>query len=294
MILIVGATGNLGGFVARQLIAKGHPVRAMTRDRTRATALEAIGAEVVTGDLRDPESLRAATRGARAVVSASHSILGAGKSSSAHVDDEGQRALIAAAKEAGVAHFIFTSIMDAAANHPVDFWRTKDKIEKHLESSGLRYTIVRPSAFMEIHAYELLGKAVMAGKRVMMFGPGNNPRNFVASEDVAKLIVRALEDVSFRGKTIPIGGPENLTDNQVVEVFERVAGRTASVTHIPLPFLKAISGVVQAFHPGVSRIIKSGIANETTDQTFDYRTVPSEYSVELTKLEDWARSRAQA
>jgi uncharacterized protein YbjT (DUF2867 family) len=152
MILLVGGTGNLGGHVARQLLAKGHPVRAMTREPMEASTLEAAGAEIVRGDLRDMDSLRAATRGVRAIVSASHSMLGVGRSSSARVDGDGQHALIVAAKDAGVAHFVFTSVLGASTSHPVNFWRTKARIERHLEGSGLGYTIIRPSAFMEIHA----------------------------------------------------------------------------------------------------------------------------------------------
>lgn len=293
MILLVGATGTLGGHVARQLLDKGHRVRAMTRDPERASALRAAGADVVRGDLRDIESLRSATRGVRAVVSASHSILGARSSSSARVDDEGQRALIAAATDAGVGHFVYLSALGASPSHPVDFWRTKERIERHLEASTLCSTIIRPSAFMEMHAYELIGKAVMKGKRVVLFGPGNNPRNFVAAADVATLVVRALEDERLRGKgsTIEIGGPENLTSREVVATFERVAGTTAKVTHVPLPVLRAFSQLLTPVHQGVSRILKATSVAETTDQRFDSAPLLARFPMTLTRLEDWARSQ---
>ncbi|MDQ3244402.1 MAG: SDR family oxidoreductase [Gemmatimonadota bacterium] len=291
MILIVGATGRLGGHAARQLLEKGHAVRAMTRDPARARDLETAGAEVVQGDLRDTESLRHATRGARAVISSSHSMLGAGRSSSARVDDEGQRALIAASKEAGVAHFVFTSVLGASSDHPVDFWRTKERIERHLESSGLRHTIVRPSAFMEIYAYDLIGKPVTTGKRVMLLGPGTNPRNYVAAADVARLVVLAIEDVRLRGRTVEIGGPENLSAHQVVETFERVTGKKAKVSHVPLPMVRLISGMMGTFHPGVGRILKAAIVGETTDQTFELASLLAEFPIELTPLEDWVRAR---
>ena len=291
MILLVGATGTLGGHVARQLLDKGHRVRAMTRDPARASALRAAGADVVRGDLRDIESLRAATRGVRAVVSASHSILGARSSSSARVDDEGQRALIAAATDAGVGHFVYLSALGASHSHPVDFWRTKERIERHLEASTLCSTIIRPSAFMEMHAYELIGKAVMKGKRVVLFGPGNNPRNFVAAADVATLVVRVLEDERLRGSTIEIGGPENLTSREVVATFERVAGAKAKVTHVPLPVLRAFSQLLTPVHQGVSRILKATSVAETTDQRFDAAPLLARIPMTLTRLEDWARSQ---
>ena len=290
MILIVGATGTLGGHVARQLLAKGHPVRAMTRDPARATALEAAGAEVVRGDLRDPASLRAAVRGVHAVVSASHSMLGVGKSSSARVDDEGQRALIAAAKDAGVGHFVFTSVIGASPNHPVDFWRTKERIEQHLKQSGLRYTIVRPSAFMEIYAYELIGKAVMAGKRVVLLGQGNSVRNMVAAVDVASCIVLALEDERWRGETIEVGGPQNVSGAQILAVFEAMAGTRAKVTRVPLSVLRVMASVAQTVHPGVGRILKAAIVAEMTDQTFDPTPLMARCPMTLTPLDEWARA----
>ena len=294
MILIVGATGNLGGHVARQLLQQGLAVRAMTREPMRASALEAAGAEIVRGDLRDKESLRTATRGVRAVVSASHSILGAGKSASARVDDDGQRALISSAKEAGVAHFVYLSALGASASHPVDFWQTKERIERHLERSGLPHTIIRPSAFMELHAYELIGKAVMNGTRVVLFGPGNNPRNFVAEADVARLVVLALVDDRLRGQTIEIGGPENLTTRQVVGTFERVSGKSARVSHIPLAALRVLSRVAQPLHSGASRLFRATVVGETTDQTFDAAPLLARFPIQLTSLEDWARSRGVA
>ena len=291
MILIVGATGHLGGHIARQLLEQGHPVRAMTRDPVRASALAAAGAEIVTGDLRDGTSLRAATRGVRAVVSASHSMLGAGTSSSTRVDDDGQRALIDAAREAGVTHFIFTSVRDASVSHPVDFWRTKARIERYLVDSGLPCTIIRPSAFMEVHADALIGKAVVRGKRVVLFGPGSNPRNFVAAADVARLIVIALTDRRLHGATIEIGGPENLTSTQVLATFEKVAGTRAKVIHVPLSMLRLMSALLQPLHSGVSRILKSTIVGETTDQRFNAAPMLARFPLVLTRLEDYARAR---
>jgi uncharacterized protein YbjT (DUF2867 family) len=223
-------------------------------------------------------------------VSASHALLGAGKNSSARVDDVGQRALINAAKDAGVGHFIYTSVLGASATHPVDFWRTKERIERYLIASGLPYTIIRPSAFMEVHAHELIGKAVLAGKAVVLFGPGTNPKNFVAAADVAALVVLALEDERLRGATVDIGGPENLSSRQVVGVFERVTGRPARIVHLPLPVLRVASRLLQPLHQGVSRILQAGIVAETTDQRFNPAPLLAFIPLKLTRLEDWTHA----
>ncbi len=291
MILVVGATGTLGRKVTRLLLRGGSQVRAMTRVVPNADELKALGARPVRGDLTDQGSLEFAVRGARAVVAAAHSILGRRDSASSLVDDAGHRDLIDAAKEAGVEHFVYTSVVGASADHPIDFWRTKARIERYLEESGMPYTIIRPTAFIEMHAYELIGKNVIEGKRVMLFGKGRNPRNFVAAEDVAKAINGALQIPSLRGQSIDIGGPENLTANQVVESFERVSGRKAKVSHIPLPVVKMMSSAIQLVHPGIDRVMKLGVVNETTDQTFDPSRFRTLMPVTLTTLEEWIKNR---
>jgi uncharacterized protein YbjT (DUF2867 family) len=287
VILVVGATGTLGSLLTRALVAKGHSVRALTRNPSKAAELAALGVEVIRGDLRDAESLRSATRDVRTVVSAAHAMLGRGADSSKAIDDAGQRALIDAATNAGVEHFIFTSVRGASPDYPVDFWRTKYRVERYLVNSGLAWTIVRPTAFIEMHAYELIGKAVLTGRRVVMFGPGTNPRNFVAARDVAALVVLAIEDETLRGEIIEIGGPENLTGNQVVETFEKLGGRTAKVSHLPLGLVRFLAQAFRPLHPGVSRVMSGGVVSETTDQTFDATNFLARYPIPLTPLGEW-------
>lgn len=263
----------------------------MTRMQSKADELKKRGASIVKGDLRDPESLEFAVRGVTTIISATHSMLGKGESSVALVDDEGQRSLIEAAKLANVSHFIYTSVFGASLDHPVDFWQTKARVERFLRDSGLPYTIIRPTAFMELHAYELIGKFVENGKRVMMFGSGTNPRNFVSARDVAKLIVAATDDSRMRGEVIEVGGPENLTANQVADIFGKVSEKKAKVTHLPLAVAKAVSSAIHGIHPGVSRVIKSAVLSESTDQTFDSSSLVAKYPIKLTNLQDWARTR---
>ena len=291
MILVVGATGTLGRKVVRTLLASGEHVRAMTRILAKVDDLKALGARPVRGNLSDPESLEFAVRGVRAVVAAAHSILGRRHESSEAVDDEGHRSLIDAAKAAGVEHFIYTSVFQASPDHPIDFWRTKARIERHLEDSGMTYTILRPTSFMDMHAYQLIGKSVVEGKRVMLTGRGTNPRNFVASEDVAKVVVGSLKIPSLRGQTIDVGGPENLTAHDVVKIFERVSGQKAKIRHLPIAVVKTMSRTVRPLHPGISRILKSAVVSETTDQTFDPSALRMKIPITLTTLENWARSR---
>ena len=290
MNLIIGATGSMGRHLARSLRDAGEPVRVFTRDPVRAQARAALGAEVVRGDLRDPASVRSAMQGVRAVVSASHSILGRGASASSVVDDQGQRTLIAAAAAAHVEQFVYTSALGASPRHPVDFWRTKARIEQVVRDSGLTFTILQPSAFMEVHAYDLIGKNVQLGKRVPLFGPANNPRNFVAASDVADVARHALTDSRFVGQTVTVGGPANLTSREVAALFERVCGKSAAILHVPLAVVRGMAAVLTPLHEGVGRILRATIVAETADQTFDRTTSPLTVALPSTSLESWARA----
>jgi len=291
MILIVGGTGKLGRHLTHRLLGNGARVRVMTRDPSRARALLHAGAEVVTGDLLDQQSVKHAMHGVRTVISSAHSVLGTGRNRSAAVDGTGQRTLIAASESAGVAHFVFVSASGASPASPIDFFRTKAEIEQVLTASALHHTIVRPTAFMEVHTYELIGKQVVNGKAVVIFGKGDNPRSYVAEQDVAALIVRVLDDTALQGQTIEVGGPDNLSTMQVIAIYEQVSGTKARVVHLPLAIPRLMSPVVGILHDGIGRVLRSIVHAETTTQTFDASSLLTRFPMPLTRLEDWAREQ---
>ncbi|HAT46498.1 MAG TPA: NAD(P)-dependent oxidoreductase, partial [Ktedonobacter sp.] len=179
MILIVGASGHLGSIVAQSLLAQGKPVRVMTRTPLNLAHLKQQGVEVVSGDLRDPASLLSACQGVEQVLAAAHALTGKGDNNPQTVDDAGNRQLIDAAKVAGVKHFVFISVMGASPNAPVEFSRIKYRTEEYLRASGLSFTIIRPSAFMDLWA-QLIGQPILKQRKTTIFGRGNNPVNFVA------------------------------------------------------------------------------------------------------------------
>jgi uncharacterized protein YbjT (DUF2867 family) len=135
-VLIVGATGVLGGETARCLSADGHDVRGMTRSPVRARLLAAGGVEAVVGDLTDPASLARACMGMDAVIAAAHGALGRGRYRSEAVDDAGHRALVDAAGAARVARFVYTSAAGAAPDHPVDFFRPSGRSSSTLREAA--------------------------------------------------------------------------------------------------------------------------------------------------------------
>lgn len=285
MILIVGASGRLGGLVARHLLADGKPVRAMSRKPDTLMELQRFGAEVVRGDQRDPQSLAAACQGVDSIFTATHAFTGKGDNGPRAVDDAGNRNLIDAARTAGVDHFMFTSVMGARSDSPVDMFRYKYATEQYLRASRLSYTILRPAAFMETWAH-VLGDPIAKNGRAMVFGRGTNPINFVSTDDVARLAILALGDPRARGKVIEIGGPENITEIRFVQLIQQATGRTGKIQRIPLPMMRLMGVVTQPINPAFSRQSLAGVLMDTEDMTFDPTETLKLFPMRLTHLEE--------
>ncbi len=288
MILIVGASGRLGGTIAKRLLAQGKAVRLMTRTPSNLVHLKQQGAEVVSGDLRNPASLLSACEGVEQVLAAAHALTGKGDNNPQTVDDAGNRQLIDTARAAGVKHFVFLSILGASPDAPVEFFRIKYHTEEYLRASDLSFTIIRPSAFMDLWA-QLIGLPILEQGKTTIFGRGNNPINFVAVEDVARFVCIAFENSRTRNEVIEVGGPENLTLNQVAETFERVSGRQAKKRHIPLPMMRAMSILMQPINPALSRQIRLGVFMDTANLCYDITEMSRTFGVQLTTMEDIAR-----
>jgi uncharacterized protein YbjT (DUF2867 family) len=235
MILVVGATGLLGGEICHQLSAAGHSVRALVRptaSKDRVERLRVLGAELFTGDLKDRASLDAACAGAEVVITTASTTLSRQPDDTiSSVDQNGQLQLIEAAKGSGVSRFIYVSY---SGNHTIDCPLTTAKrtVEQALRDSGLTYTILRPSYFIEVWLSPALGFDV-ANAQARIYGAGRSPISFISVKDVARFAVRCLTNPAARNAVIELGGPEALSPLEVVHAFERSTGRTFHLEHVP-------------------------------------------------------------
>lgn len=294
MILIVGVTGVLGRETARQLLAAGHKVRGLTRTPSNAADLSALGVEILEGDLIDYESLKRACQGVESVLASAHQLMGTGKYTSAAVDDAGHRALIDAAKAAGVKHFVYTSAQHVSPDHPTDFYRNKAKAEAYLKASGLSYTILRPPALMEWHVHKLLGAAILTTGKTTIFGSGNNPSNYMAAKDVAHIAVIALTDPKMKGCIVEMSGADNVTKNEIAQMYMRFSGKKAKINHVPTPVMKVMAPLIRPIQPVISRLMTFSVWVDTTDQTCDPTSMLREFPMTLTRVEDFVREHASS
>jgi len=266
VILVAGGSGRLGTLIVRRLAARRLRVRVLTRDRKRTAHLEPDGVEVIEGDVRDRGSVDGAMVGVSTVVSAIHGFGDIGHVSPASVDRDGNRNLVTAAA-AAKATVVLMSIVGASAEHPIDLFRMKYAAEGYLRASGTPWTIVRATAFAEFWL-DLLEQTAGASGRPVIFGRGINPINFVSVFDVAALVERVVLDPSARGETFEVGGPENVSFNELAASLQRAAGRTAPPRHIPRSMLRLLAAVLGPVWPNRARQMRAAIAMDTMDLTF--------------------------
>jgi uncharacterized protein YbjT (DUF2867 family) len=292
-IMVVGACGTLGRATTRQLMSKGHAVRALVRDRAKAEPLRKWGAEIVTGDLTDPPSLARACKGATRVFACAHGLLGRGDQSSAQVDHVGHSALVVAAREAHVEHFVYTSALGAADDHPIDFFRTKHEIEGVVKDSGMGWTILRPAAFMEQHVHRFNGQMLLDKGFVVLIGPATKLRNFVAVRDVVPFAVIALTEDGLNGRTLEIGGPENVSNTQVSQMYAvRARLPRGRVKHLPVGLARLIATAARPLHEGVARALD--IALLDADESWSASKLLAEFPVQLAGVEDFIDEQVAA
>jgi NADH dehydrogenase len=277
-VLVAGGTGRLGSLVVERLADRGLDVRVLTRDRARARHLEEAAREVVQGDVRDRASVDRAVGGVVTVVSAVQGFAGPGRVSPASVDRSGNANLVDAAARAG-ADVVLMSTVGAAPNHPMELFRAKYAAEEHLRASSAQWTIVRATAFVELWA-EIM-------RRPIVFGRGTNPINFVSVPDVAAVVERAVVDrATVRGEVFEVGGPQDITFNDLAALLATVRGQPARVRHVPRWLLHGMASV--------SRQARAAIAMDMIDMTFDARSARARFAdLPLSDIETALRVAAE-
>jgi uncharacterized protein YbjT (DUF2867 family) len=289
MILVAGATGELGRAICRQLTQKGGTVFGMVRSSSAPEAvaeLEAIGVRPVQADLDDPESLREACSGCDAVVSGM-TAMGRPGDSIEKVDRDGQLALVEAAAEEGVERFVYMSYSGAIGkDDPLTL--AKRAVERTLKHSGMSWTVLRPSYFMETWLSPALGFDV-AGGRVRIFGAGSAPISWVARDDVAAFAAAAVDSEEARNATLEIGGPEAIAPLDVVKLFEELAGRRLEVELVSEADLLAAQKAARAPQERSMTALMLAYARGNAVPMED---IAERFGLELTSLRDWAARQA--
>jgi uncharacterized protein YbjT (DUF2867 family) len=238
VILVSGATGQQGGAVARQLIARGFKVRAMTRKpgEAEARALASLGAEVVAGDLNDAASLERALAGAWGAFAVQNTW-----EAGVEGEEEQGKRFAEVAEKSGVSHFVYTSVASADRDTGIPHFDNKFRIEQKVRSLGFpSWTIVRPVFFMDNFLSPWFKPSIDEGKLVMGVKP-DTVLQMIAAEDIGWFGAHAFEKhAEMNGVDVDIAGDAH-TLPQTAEILSRAAGRKIEFVRAPIEEIRKAS-----------------------------------------------------
>jgi len=288
-IAVIGASGTTGSAVSALALENGHDLRAVVRDPDSCANLALRGAEVVTCDLDDREGVFSALTGVEAVYYCSP--LPFGYDEPFAVERSRGRNLIDAARSAGVKHLVQLSVVGPETAPGVALIDTKRAIEGDLAGSGLAYTILRPSMFMDNVA--MLGPAALSGAGLTWPFSESALIQPIAAGDIAQIAFQAMTS-GPRNRSFDLVGPEALTFPQIANELGRAMGSEVQFT--------AISDEVFIEHVGAaigSTKIAQAIAGayrvweRDGSGTGDASILEREFDVSLTRFQDYAARLAE-
>ena len=282
MILIVGATGQLGTAVACMLAATDQPVRALVRRTSSYQHLRDPNIELAFGDLRDADSIDAACGGVETVLATANAILPRTGDSFEAIEGKGYENLFRACQRHEVKQFVFVSAPVTPVDGKVPAFRFKRLNEKRLQHSDIPYTIVRPGPFMD-DWLALLGSSIplrdavaptlrrpfwfsqmymrgvgqmVEGRGIALIpGSGKTRHAFISLDDVVAFLVGCIGHPQGQNAVFHVDGPEVLSLDEVVAIFARVLGRPVRAVHTPAAVFRILQLLLSPLSAGAGNIM---------------------------------------
>jgi uncharacterized protein YbjT (DUF2867 family) len=296
VILVIGATGQVGLGVVRRLTDRGEDVAALVRPSTDSTIVAAMGAAIVRGDLRDPGSLRSACEGVETVVATANTIVPRrGERADFDALARGYEEIGRLARGGGVGRLLFVSVPRQFIGRGALDFDAKGRVEERLRAEGTPLTVVRSSLFMELwlpwlgsrlplrgvqqatleRGYWLTRLAAATAQQsldrfgiALLPGEGTARHAFIAADDVSEALAAAATEPEVLAAEIRLGGPEALSWRDVAEIYGRVlAIRVRTIRQPTAPF-RALSAAARATSPAASQILAAQTLVATIDTAY--------------------------
>jgi uncharacterized protein YbjT (DUF2867 family) len=241
-VLVAGATGYLGGFVAQEIKTRGHFVRALARSPGKLDHLRDSLDEIVQAQVTEPNTLAHVCDGIDVVFSS----IGITKQKDGltfhDVDYQGNKNLLDVALRAGVKKFLYVSVLNGPDLLHLDIVRAHEEFVDELKASGINYAVLRPTGY-----FSDMGEFLEMAKRgrVYLIGRGGNGVNPIHGADLAVSCVDALEG---ERQEIDVGGPETLTYREIAELAFRSLGKPVRITSVPVWVMKLVVAGTKIFN----------------------------------------------
>lgn len=311
MILVIGATGQLGFDVVRNLAEAGRPVRALVRPGSAHADIDAIeGVEVATGDLADHGSIDRAVEGVETVVATAGTVAPRNGDRRADILDRGYGHLIEAAEKAGVEQFVFVSVPLSPETDVAPEFRFKRLIEERLVASSMAHTILRFPMFTEVwlaiagssipergeprsplkrdypflqRFRKMTGRMVEDRGRLMVNGPATNRQAFISVHDVGRIVAASVGHPAAMNQVAEIGGPEVLDWNDVAALWSRLLGREVKVMTTPGAVFRVNQVLLGPFAPNAANIMGMNAASAAMDTPWEPGQLVKELGIDSLK-----------
>jgi uncharacterized protein YbjT (DUF2867 family) len=245
-VLVVGATGSLGGKVVDELRERGKSVRALVRPTSDASRLESRGVEIARGDMLDVDSLVTAMTGVDAVITTAAGYTRGGKE--AHdIDTVGNANLAEAAHRAGIRRFVLTSILTSDQTPGVPHFWHKKLAEDRLEQLGVPFVALRPGAFVDQIASGA-GNPLDKG-RMFWIGKKDVPLTFVRTSDLAAYLAASVDAEIADGERVDVGWDRPVSISEVADQVGDLAGTRIKVRAVPSGVARTAGAVTGRLMP---------------------------------------------
>ena len=280
-VLVMGATGNQGGAVVRNLLTKGHRIRTLTRnpDSQKAKQLAGQGVEVLKGDFTDSDSLVKAAKGMDTVFAMTTPF-------EAGVEAEAKQGidLADAVKQAGAGHLVFNSVASADRNTNIPHFDSKYKVEQYIASLKLPYTIVAPVVFMDNWFTPWYLPSIQEGTLKIAM-PEDRPLQQVSVDNIGAFAAAMIERrEQVFGQRFDIAGDE-LTGKETVATISRASGRTIGYEGFDPEFMRAEN---PDFAEMFSWINKVGYSVDIKNLHKEFPEVPWQNFEQWAQQQDWS------
>ena len=240
-ILLAGATGYLGSYIARELRKRDYHVRVIVRNLEKLNQKKIEATEILEAEITQPGSIRGCCDKIDVVISTVGITRQKDRLTYMDVDYQANMNLLHQAKQSGVKKFIYVSVLNGEKLKHLKICEAKERFVEELEKSGTDYCIIRPNGFFSdmVEFYNMAKKG-----RIYLFGNGELKANPIHGKDLAVVCVDAIEKSD---QEIVVGGPQTLTQNQIAATAFRIVNKRPKITYIPNWIRIIILKLIKAF-----------------------------------------------